>query len=112
MNHLVSYKMYEAEQTGFMANTTMEALTTYHKCNNCDNMFIVCNKSVEKCDKCGSDNINTISDFDYFADLKNKIEKPEYLKELKKKRTREETFIDLVELGNLNKIRQKRRNIN
>jgi len=107
----MNFKSYEAEQTGIYLNTSMESLTTYYKCNKCNNLFNVFNEDAILCNKCGSNDIKQISDFDYFANLK-KTDNNNSIKEFKKKRKREDTFVDLVELGEYNRMRQRKRNAN
>lgn len=113
MNHLVYFKTYEAaEQVGIIPSTNVEALTTYHKCNKCHKPFYVFNEIVSRCKNCNSTDITEISVFDYYADIKQNFSSEEFKKELKNKKKRDDTMVDLVSLGDYNKIKQAKRNIN
>lgn len=111
MDHLKNFKTYEADQSGILLNTDMEALTTYYKCSKCNKVFNVFNEDATTCNKCGSNDIKGITNFDYFTELKNG-DKTEYNKEFKKKHKREETYVDLVALGEYNRMKNYKRNIN
>lgn len=115
MNNILNYKSFneEAEWNGYtMPNTTEETLTSYYKCNKCNNLFTTFNEEASNCNSCGDNKITKISDFDYFSELKKIADKERFKKELDKKIKRDSSLIDLVDLGDYNKNRERRKSIN
>jgi hypothetical protein len=100
MKNLMDYKTFEyAQSIGAPYQTTSEeTLTNYYKCNDCGNLFYLFNDTTQNCKSCGKNNVNQITDFDYFAEM-SKRDKETYKKEMSLKHKREERFVDLVTIG-------------
>ncbi len=114
---LKKFKDFLNEQADQIKNlmvlgTSEEALTNYYKCNDCGNIFYLFNEQTNSCKKCQSNNVSSISDFEYFADLKKSADKKTFMDEYRKKGKRENDILDMTELDKFNKMRRYSRSIN
>jgi ribosomal protein L37E len=124
MRHMFNFKVYcineskgqlegkKIEDEPYFASTTEESLTNYYRCNRCGYMTNFFNEQVSNCPKCRNNEFNQISDFEYFADLKKNRTTKEFNDEMRKKKKREESFIDLNQLGNYETVRRYLKNVN
>jgi len=92
--------------------TSEEDLTSYYKCNDCGNNFYVFNQQYNGCKNCNSNNIQQISDFEFFSNIKMNKDSKVFADEMSKKRKREAGILNLNDLDRYEKMRNYRKNIN
>jgi len=113
MNHIKSYKLFEADIFNSpILTTTKEDLTDYYHCPNCKALFKTFNKEyMETCPYCGN-SINNVSDFDYMSLVKQHLDPDEFENEMEEKRKRDNEYLDLIGMGIDREIKKRRSNIN
>lgn len=112
MNHIKDFKTFEAESFGVLLTTSKEDLTSYWHCKDSNHLWKTFNDESTNCRFCGSHNIEKLSDFDYMSQVKNRLEPEEFEEELKQKREREQSMVDLVDAAYMKQKQQYRKNIN
>ena len=102
----------EASQYGDFSipATSEEDLTNYYFCSDCGKSFYLFNEEQPSC-KCGSTNINQISDFDYFTNLKKSSDKSLFNKEIGLKKKRETDLVELNDLDVFKRVKNYRKTI-
>jgi hypothetical protein len=115
MRHVLNFKTFEGkkmENEPYLGTTTEETLTNYYRCNKCGYMTNLFNEQLSVCPQCRSNELNQISDFEYFADLKKNKSGKEFNDEMRKKKKREEEFVDLNQLGNYETAKRYMKSVN
>jgi len=88
--------------------TTLDSISNYYKCNDCNALWREINKSVDYCKFCGSSNIEKLSTDEWLKELKPRLDDDEY-------EEMEQNIYQLIDLGKTLKFlddRKKRWNIN
>jgi len=111
MKHLRKFNEANQISGSVVPATIKETLTSYYICRDCNEIWKTFNEESESCSSCRSNNIENISDFDYMAEMKKKDDSV-FKKEMRDKKDREDTMVNLMSLGDYNKYRDIKRNTN
>ncbi len=96
MKHLSKFETFDFSQS--LPITSVDVLTSYHSCDECDGIWKEFNEDVKNCKYCGSEEIEELEENE-FNELVNTRLNNDESDELNKDRINDEdTFVDLLNL--------------
>ena len=98
-----NFENFINEEVGFDFNqtlpvTTKNFLTNYYSCDECDGLWKVYNKQESKCKFCGSEEIEEMSEEDWYEVVKDRMGDENDIDLEEEKKMEEEEVIELLNL--------------
>ncbi len=94
MKRIKNFESFDFSQT--LPVTSVDVLTTYHSCDECDGIWKEFNEDVKNCKYCGSDEIEELEEFEFYEISKTRTDDVEGLE--KEMQDDKDSFVDLINL--------------
>jgi RNA polymerase subunit RPABC4/transcription elongation factor Spt4 len=100
MKYIKNFEGFDFGQT--LPATSVNVLTNYYSCDECDALWKEFNNKSETCKYCGSDEVEDIHESEWYELVKSRLDEDE-VEDLENQRKKEsETLVDLLSLKNKN----------
>jgi len=96
MKHIRTFETFDFNQT--IPVTSKNVLTNYYSCDECNALWKELNETCDKCKFCDSDEIEDLSEDEYYDLQKSRLDEDE-IEDMESERSKEsDEFIDLYNL--------------